>query len=183
MKKLVLLLLLFFTISSCGQTESNKNENNKNKNESSKQVGSKKSMIAPDFTLKDTADNEHSLYDYRGKVVLVNFWATWCPPCMVEIPHLIELYRKYKENGVVILGLSLDTDLKRIKIFVEKNNMEYPVLVEARDLIKTYAIKGIPTAYLIDKDGIIVEKFVGYTPGAEKDIEKLIIKLIEKEDE
>ena len=140
-------------------------------------------MIAPDFTLKDTADNEHSLYDYRGNIVLVNFWATWCPPCAVEIPHLVELYNKYKEKRFVILGLSLDTDPQKIKPFVKKKEMEYPVLLEARKLIKTYAIKGIPTAYLIDKDGSIVNKFVGYTPGAEKDIEKLILKLIEKEDE
>ncbi|MEJ2306009.1 MAG: TlpA disulfide reductase family protein [candidate division WOR-3 bacterium] len=183
MKTLVLLSFLIFTISSCGKTESNNNDKNKNKSESPQEVGTKKSMIAPDFTLKDTADVEHSLYDYRDKTVLVNFWATWCPPCAVEIPHLVELYRKYKEKGVVILGLSLDTDPKQIKYFMNKNQMEYPVLLGARKLIKTYAIKGIPTAYLINKDGIIVEKFIGYAAGAEKDIERLIIKLIEKEDE
>ena len=183
MKTLVFLSFLIFTISSCGQTESNNDGNNTNKNESSKNVGTQKSMIAPDFTLKDTADNEHSLYDYRGKIVLVNFWATWCPPCAVEIPHLVELYNKYKEKGLIILGLSLDTDPEKIKYFVKKNEMEYPVLLGARKLIKTYAIKGVPTAYMIDKDGSIVNKFVGYAPGAEKDIEKLILKLIDKEDE
>jgi peroxiredoxin len=183
MKTFVLIFLLTLTISSCGQTESNKNENNTNKNESSKNVGTQKSMIAPDFTLYDTAGNEHKLSDYRDKVVIVDFWATWCPPCVVEIPHLVELYNKYNEKGLVILGLSLDTDPQKIKYFIKKNNMDYPVLLGARKLIKTYAIKGIPTAYLINKDGSIVNKFVGYAPGAEKDIEKLVLKLIEKEDE
>lgn len=183
MKTLILLSFLIFSISSCAKTESNKDDKNKNESESAKEVGTRKSMIAPDFTLKDTADVEHSLYDYRDKTVLINFWATWCPPCKVEIPHLVELYNKYKENEFVILGLSLDTDPDQIKAFINKNEMEYPVLLGARKLIKTYAIKGVPTAYLIDKDGIIVEKFIGYAAGAEKDIERLIIKLIEKEDE
>jgi peroxiredoxin len=178
MRKLVLLLFLVSTFSACGETE-----NNTSKNDSTRKLGLAKSMIAPDFTLKDTADNEYSLSDYRGKVVLVNFWATWCPPCLVEIPHFVEFYNKYKEKGFIILGLSLDTDLKRLKNFMKEKNIEYPVLVKARKVSAMYAVRGIPTTYLIDKDGSIVDKSVGYAPGAEKRIEKLILKLIEKEDE
>jgi peroxiredoxin len=178
MRKLVFLLLFLFAISGCGKAEGNTKEN---KEEG--KVGLARSMIAPDFKLNDTEGNEHNLSDYRGKVVIVDFWATWCPPCVVEIPHFVKFHNKYNEKGLVILGLSLDTDNRRLKDFMEENNMEYPVLVKVGKVSVKYAVKGIPTAYLIDKEGKIAEKFVGYAPGSEKKIEKAFLKLMEKEDE
>jgi len=178
MKKLVFLLLFLFAISGCGKAEGNTKEN-----EGEVKVGLAKSMIAPDFTLNDTEGNEHKLSDYRGKVVIVDFWSTWCSPCVVEIPHFVKFYNKYNEKGLVILGLSLDTDQLRLENFMEENNMEYPVLVNAGKVSMMYAVKGIPTTYLINKDGKIADKFVGYFPGAEKKIEEAFLKLMEKDNE
>ncbi len=177
----VFLLFLFLVISGCGKAKA-KNKINTKKKTTEEKVGLAKSMIAPDFTLKDIEGNSHTLSEYRGKVVLVDFWATWCFPCIIEIPHFVKLYNQYKERGFVILGASLDNNEKRLKNFIKNQAINYPVLVNARKVSVIYAVQGIPTAYLIDKDGRITEKFVGYAPGAEKKIEKLILKLIEKED-
>ena len=178
MKKFILVLFLLLVVYGCGRAEANSNEKG-----TEGKIGLAKSNIAPDFTLKDMKGNEHRLSDYRGKVVIVDFWATWCPPCVLEIPHFVKFYNKYKEKGLVILGVSLDTDLKRLENFVEDKKMEYPVLVNAQQVSVTYAVQAIPTAYIIDKDGKIREKFMGYVPGYEKKIEKTFLKLLEKENE
>jgi len=178
MKKYMFVLLLFLVISGCGRAEGNTKEK-----EGEGKIGLSKSNIAPDFTLNDMEGYEHSLSDYRGKVMLVDFWATWCPPCVVEIPHFVKFYDKYKEKGLVILGMSLDTDERRLRNFIEDKNMEYPVLVNAGKVSVMYAVQAIPTAYLIDKDGRIAGKFVGYAPGHEKKIEETFLKLLEKENE
>jgi peroxiredoxin len=178
MKKCFFVLALFLAFLGCARAESD----NKKKEVEGK-VGLAKSMIAPDFTLDDIEGNSHTLSGYRGKVVLVDFWATWCPPCVVEIPHFVKLYNKYKEKGFVILGVSLDTDEKRLRDFIEEKEMEYPVLVNAGKVSVIYAVEAIPTAYMIDKEGRIAGKFVGYRPGYEKEIEKLSLKLIEEKDE
>lgn len=175
MKKNFLFLLFFFIGLGCCGAEADSEQNKKEG-----KVGLAKSNIAPDFTLNDLEDSSHTLSEYRGKVVLVDFWATWCPPCVVEIPGILKLYNEYKGKGLVVLGVSFDTNLKRLRIFVAKNKIEYPVLINARALIKLYKVRAIPTAYLIDRDGKIVEKFIGYKKGYK---EKKIIELLEKEDE
>jgi peroxiredoxin len=177
MKKYVLVLFLFLVISGCGKAEAN-NEINTKKKKTKEKVGLAKSMIAPDFTLKDTEGNSHTLSEYRGKVVLVDFWATWCSPCIIEIPHFVKLYNKYKERGFVILGASLDNDEKRLKKFIKNQAMNYPVLVNVRKVSVLYAVQAIPTCYLINKQGQIEKKFMGYRPGYEKKIEKALLKLL-----
>lgn len=178
MKKYAFVLILFMVLVGCGRAEANSNDK---KNE--EKIGLAKSNTAPDFTLNDLEGNSHTLSEYRGKVVLVDFWATWCPPCVVEIPHFVKLYNKYNEKGFVILGASLDNNMKKLKDFVSAQGITYPILVNAGNVGTTYAVQAIPTAYLIDKQGKIEKKFVGYRPGYEKEIEKILLKLLEKEDE
>jgi cytochrome c biogenesis protein CcmG/thiol:disulfide interchange protein DsbE len=121
--------------------------------------------MAANFQLKDINGKTVSLSDYKGKVVLVNFWATWCPPCRMEIPHFIELQNQYKDKGFVILGLAGDDEgAKVVKPFAEKMKMNYPVLIQDEQVADNYGgIVGIPTSFLIDTKGQIVKKYIGYT--------------------
>jgi len=124
---------------------------------------SKELTIAPDFTLQDINGNEVTLSDFKGKVVILNFWATWCPPCRKEIPVFIELYKKYKDEGLVIIGISLDREGKKVLIpFVKKFGINYPVLIGTQKVVDAYGgIRGIPTTFIIDKKGKIRKKHIG----------------------
>lgn len=130
--------------------------------------------IAPEFRLKDLQGNEVSLSQYRGKVVLVDFWATWCDPCRVEIPWLIELQEKYGPRGFTVLGVAMDEEGKKaVEPYVEKERftvngqpraMEYPILLGTDDVAeKSYSVFGYPTSVLISRDGKQVKRFEGLT--------------------
>ncbi len=117
---------------------------------------------APEFTLKDLQGNNVSLTDFRGKLVLLNFWATWCPPCREEIPSLNKLMSQYRNKGLVIIGISSDSSYKRLKAFAKKYNISFIVLHDASITItRKYKVFSLPTTFLIDKRGRIVRKFIG----------------------
>ncbi len=124
--------------------------------------------LAPDFTLKDMDGKSVQLVDSRGRVVIVDFWATWCPPCQAEIPHFIELYDEYANQGLEILGISLDRSGEQVvRPFVQEFAINYSVLVEGEQSPVQVAqefggVVGIPTTFLIDRQGRIYKKFVGY---------------------
>ena len=119
---------------------------------------------APDFDLKKLSGGRARLSDYRGKVVILDFWATWCPPCLKEIPDFVELQNKYGDKGLAILGLSLDQDPKRVLApFVKKYQMNYPVLLTDGKVERIYGgITGIPTTFVIDRKGEIYKRYVGF---------------------
>ncbi len=126
---------------------------------------------APDFTLADQYGNVHSLSDYRGKTIFLNFWATWCPPCRAEMPYIQELYEEYSQmddSDVVILAAAFpdygkETDIEGIKSFLEENGYTYPVLMdEEATLLFQYYITAYPTTFLINPDGNVL----GYIPGS-----------------
>lgn len=133
---------------------------------------------APDFAVKDVNGKEHKLADYRGKVVLVVFWATWCPPCMQEVPSLKRLQTKYGARGLNILAFSVDSRPEKVlPDFISKNSINYQVLVSSEQAEKAYGgIEGIPTAFLIDREGKLVASYVGYTVESKfsRDIENLL---------
>lgn len=133
---------------------------------------------APDFVLFDIYGNERSLSDYKGKVVILDFWTTWCPPCKAEIPHFIELYRDYKKRGFEMIGIALDWNADRVvRPFVEKNGINYTVLLGKEEVTDLYGgIISIPTTFVIDRQGKIRNKYVGYVDKEvfEKDIEELL---------
>ena len=130
-------------------------------------------QTAPDFTLTDIEGNKVSLSDYEGKIIILDFWATWCRPCVMEIPHFIELQKKYKED-VVVLGVSLDQGgPKAVVPFAKKMNINYPIVYGDGNVVQAYGgVRSIPTTFVIDKKFNIQKKYVGYTDPEvfEKDI-------------
>ncbi len=127
-------------------------------------------LPAPDFTLTDQYGVKHTLSDYRGKVVFLNFWATWCPPCRREMPNIQALYEETKDSddsGVVILGVAFpengkEKDVEGIREFLMENGYTYPVLMDTEgELILPYYVTAYPMTYLIDRDG----RLFGYVPG------------------
>ena len=130
------------------------------------QTGSSSSGFAPGFELTDVMNgNEISLEDYRGKVVLIDFWATWCRPCRMEIPHFIELREELHGEGFEIIGVSVDRKPGVVKPFAEEWKINYPVVVDAGAVSTAYGgIRSSPTAFLVDRKGKIIDTFVGYRP-------------------
>lgn len=145
---LLLFTLFFFLYAKIGKTD----------------LTSKNYSIAPNFKLIDLDGNEISLLKYRGKIVFLNFWATWCPPCRTEIPGFVQLYEKYKDKGMQIIGISLDrTGKDNVLNFIKKYKINYPVVLATMKLYKDYEPgRFIPTTIVIDQNGNIRYKHVGY---------------------
>ena len=120
---------------------------------------------APSFTLQDVNGKKVSLSDFKGKVVIVDFWATWCPPCRRSIPDLIDLQKKYK-NKIAVIGISVDMDTRSdVAPFVKQNKINYKVLYATPEVVQAYGnIDAIPTSFIIDQHGNIVTQHVGLTP-------------------
>ena len=133
---------------------------------------------APSFTLQDLNGKTVSFSDFKGKVVVLDFWATWCPPCVMEIPHFIELYDQYKDRGFAMVGISVDREgVSVVESFVRKYRVNYPILMTDGQVQKTYGgIPSIPTTFVIDSAGNIRQKYVGYREKAvfEADIKTLL---------
>lgn len=110
---------------------------------------------APDFTLTDANGNPVQLSDYRGKVVLLNFWATWCGPCTIEIPWFIEFEQEYKSRGFEVIGVSMDEDgWKAIKPYIAEHKVNYRVLLGNDSVTQLYGgVESLPTTFIIDRDG------------------------------
>ena len=125
------------------------------------------SRTAPDFALKDVNGGICRLTDLRGKVVLLNFFATWCGPCRQEIPDFVRLYEGFKDKGLEIIGVSLDQEGEAVlRPFIKHYSISYPIVLGTKKVILDYGgIKGVPTTFLIDRNGIISNYFVGLRPG------------------
>lgn len=124
--------------------------------------------MAPDFSLRSTEGKTVKLSDFRGKVVVLDFWATWCPPCKAEIPDFIKLYSQYKNDGFQMLGVSVDQGgLAVVKPFMKNYGINYPILMADNQIVSAYGgISGIPTTFVIDKKGRVRGEFVGYRPAS-----------------
>jgi len=134
---------------------------------------------APAFALKDLDGKEVNLSDFKGKVVILDFWATWCGPCVMEIPHFIELQKQYKDQGVAIVGISVDSEgIEVVKSFVQKHQVNYPILMADAKVQQSYGeIQAIPTTFVLDTSGIIQKQYIGYRDKSvfEADIKKLLV--------
>jgi peroxiredoxin len=122
------------------------------------------SKLAPDFTLTDLDGRKLRLSDYKGKVVLLDFWATWCGPCRTEIPHFVEMQNKYGAEGFQVVGVSMDDDAKPVREFSQQYKLNYPVAVGDDKLAELYGgVLGLPVNFIIDREGRIYAKHLGAT--------------------
>jgi peroxiredoxin len=131
------------------------------------------------FTVKDMNGASVRLADYKGKVILVNFWATWCPPCKAELPGLIELYDQYKDKGLVVLGISGDDDAETLRAFATEWKIKYPMIVgrDENELLDAYGpIFGYPISVIVGRDGALCGKHVG--PATKEEFEREIKALL-----
>jgi len=128
-------------------------------------AGAQVREAAPEFSLNDLQGAHHRLSDYRGKVVVINFWASWCPECVEELPSLNALYEKYAEKGVVVLGIATDRNRDSVDPLLKRTGVTYPVLLNTAGgaLLKQYRVIGLPSTVVIDKTGIIAERSIGRT--------------------
>jgi peroxiredoxin len=134
---------------------------------------------AHDFTLKTLDNQEVTLSGFRGKVVLLDFWATWCGPCRQSIPHLVDLYRSHHAEGVEVVGMSVDKGGEEtVRKFVQAMGVPYPIVLTPDDLARRYGVTGIPALFLIDKQGKIRERFVGFSPSMMKQAESALKDLL-----
>ena len=170
-KNIMFMVPIFILLISCdngtAQAESRSKVKKDNKS------NSKNAILAPDFTLADLKGEKVSLSDLKGKVVLLNFWGTWCGPCKREIPDFVSLSKKHKKNGLEIIGVTLSSGSpKKIQDFSEKWNINYTLLTdingnETQSVTARYGqvtsqpITGIPTTFIIDRDGYIRQRYVG----------------------
>lgn len=163
MKKVLFLFLFgsFIIFSSCAQ-------NNK----------------AADFTLLSTDGNAVSLSDYKGKVVFLDFWASWCPPCRDSVPAVKRLLETYIENpDIVILGINIGENVKTVKNFAADTRISYTVLYGTPGVKDDYKITSIPAFFIIDRNGNIAKRFSGYASGMEHDWKQIIEKSLNLQQE
>ena len=172
--EILFVMMLVYTISISGCDNSTAQQKNKAsiKNEKNKQAGSSQ-LFAPDFSLADLEGNTVTLNQMKGKVVLLNFWGTWCGPCRKEIPDFINLMKKYNKDGLEIVGVTLTSGPpENIRSFADKWGINYKLLTdikgnETQTITALYGqatgkrITGIPTTFIIDREGVIQKRYVG----------------------
>lgn len=138
-----------------------------------------KGDAAPPIKLTTTAGQPVTLANYRGYVLVMDFFATWCIPCKNAIPHLNVLNKKYGRQGLQILGVSVDEGgEKEVKAFTADKKINYPVAVAGEDMQTDYGLRSVPTIYVINKKGVVAEKFQGYSEQTAKAIEETIRRLL-----
>ena len=134
---------------------------------------------APDFTLKSISGANLNLTEQRGKIIVINFWASWCGPCRTEMPVLQTFYDKYKDLGVSVWGVNVEQENQAGRDFLADLNLTFPILFDASNtLSETYQVEAMPTTIIIDRDGLVRYAYKGYKPGYEKKYAKAIKKLI-----
>ena len=130
-----------------------------------------------DFVLKDQHNVPVKMADYKGKVVIVNFWATWCGPCKIEIPDFVKLYSEYKDKGLVIVGISIDDSPEQLQSFMQEFKMNYPVLQMTPEVESAWGpFYGYPTSFVVARDGSICTKHLG--PATKEQFEREIKALL-----
>ncbi len=164
---LVFLIVLSFSAFSCSKE---KTEDASSNDQMQGQVSASQSnkMKAPEFTLTSTNGKKINLSDYKGKIVVLDFWATWCGPCRRGVPDLVDIQKEFK-NKVVVIGISLDDQrtMNDIPPFMKQYGINYPIVYGTNKVVMDYGnIEAIPTSFVIDKKGFIVDQNVGLVPKA-----------------
>lgn len=135
---------------------------------------------APDFTLRTLNGQVITLSQLKGKVVLLDFWATWCGPCRESVPHLVQLYRNYQERGFELIGMSKDhsEDIELVRKFIKRMEVPYPIIMAPDEVARKYRVTGLPTAVLIDRKGVIRQRIVGFNSAIGQKIDAMVEELI-----
>lgn len=134
---------------------------------------------APQFALSDLKGEQVKLGQHMGKVVLVEFFTTWCAPCQLAAPELQSLYEKYKDKGLVVLGVTIEGKQEEaLNSFIKQHSLTYPILIDDGATSRQYEVFSIPTSYLIDRKGIITSKHMGFNPGLSQSLSKEIEALL-----
>lgn len=118
---------------------------------------------AKDFELKDIKGNKYKLSDLKGKVILLNFWATWCKICLKENPSLNRLYNKFRNKDFIVIGISIDRSIHRVEDYLKENPLSFPILMDSKGdvFVKTYTLRGVPATIVINREGAVVERVIG----------------------
>jgi len=134
---------------------------------------------APNFKVNTTSGQQVSLENYRGHVLVLDFFATWCQPCRASIPHLVEMNRKYGNQGLYVLGMSADEDGEKVvKAFADRNRITYPIALAGEPVQVDFGVRSVPVMFVIDKKGRIAEVFRGFSDEVARSTEQLIKKLL-----
>jgi len=137
-----------------------------------------KKPLAPDFSLKDVDGKTHRLSDYRGKVVMLNFWATWCPPCRFELPSMQRAYEKLKNQGVEFLAINIGEDADTIFTFTADYPVTFPLLMDIDSSVsEKYPVIGLPTSYFVGPSGHLIYRAIGSREWDEKEMLEKILSL------
>jgi thiol-disulfide isomerase/thioredoxin len=137
-----------------------------------------KGQPAPLFKVPTMTGQKMALVNFKGSVVVLDFFATWCGPCKMSIPHLVELCQKYGKQKVQFLGLSLDESSAEVNAFIAAKKIPYPVAFADEDMQGDYGLRSIPTIYIIDKKGIVAEKYMGFSDDTGRKMEETIKRLL-----
>jgi thiol-disulfide isomerase/thioredoxin len=136
---------------------------------------------AIDFELEDLDGNKRSLSSYRGKVVFLNFWATWCGPCRIEMPSMQRVYDELKDEGFVIVAVNIREDKKLVKKFIDNNGLTFPVLLDKTGRVAgIYSARSIPMTYIIDREGNLVGRTIGAREWDTEEIQAVFREILEK---
>mgnify|MGYP000090622294 CR=1 FL=1 len=163
---LSILVSSFFTISSFASTPYEK-------------FSQQPAIMAPDFSLPGTSEQEIKLSDYRGKIVLLNFWATFCAPCRMEMPSLQAISVKYQNDDVVVIAVSVDSGReKAVKKWIKKMKLEFPIALEGNTAGDTYEVSALPVTFIIGKKGQLIGRILGEREWDNKETHQLIETLL-----
>ena len=133
---------------------------------------------APDFSVPALSSGSVDLKSYRGQIVVLNLWATWCPPCVEETPSLVQFAEKMKAHGVVVLGISVDEDSNALQNFVQENHISYPIGRDPdRSLSARYGTVQFPETYILDRRGQVAEKVIGATDWNDERMQNFVLDL------
>ena len=135
---------------------------------------------APDFLLANLQGGNSGLADYNNKLVLLNFWATWCIPCRQEMPSMEALWNKYRAQGLVVIAIAMDEGpAQRVSLFQQKLNLSFPILLAPNDETgSVYEVSGLPASYLIDHEGKIISRIIGSLDWASPEIDRVIAQFL-----
>jgi peroxiredoxin len=137
---------------------------------------------APDFTLPDLKGNQAALRDYRGKLVFLNFWATWCIPCREEMPAMEQLHQRFGSQGLTIVAINHQENLGQVRAFVDQHRLSFQALLDHDGAVfRKYTVMGLPTTYLISRDGTLLARGVGGRDWTRSDGQELIRVLLTEE--